>query len=93
MSSTLLLYSYWCLYTDTDKHCKGQTESKDSQKDITKTTEFYPRKLLFRNVDRSVSKEHFINYMENISGQDDVQIVYSDEPGDVLVSFPHTTGK
>lgn len=54
---------------------------------------FYKNKLLFKNVDQKVTKEHLISHMENISGQDDIQIVYSDEPGGVLVSFPHEIGK
>ncbi|PVD29530.1 hypothetical protein C0Q70_08781 [Pomacea canaliculata] len=51
------------------------------------TGPFYPHKLFFRNVSPDVSKELLMNFLEIVTGQEDIETLYCDRPGDVLVTF------
>ncbi|XP_025094887.1 poly [ADP-ribose] polymerase 14-like isoform X2 [Pomacea canaliculata] len=66
---------------------RHRIDGKDVNVQLMKTSPFYQNKLLFMNVARNVHKELLMNYMESISGQEDIQLIYSDVPGDVLVTF------
>ncbi|XP_025094165.1 uncharacterized protein LOC112563908 [Pomacea canaliculata] len=73
--------------------CDLKIDGKDVQTTLMKTSSFYHDKLFFKNVSRNIPKEMVMHYMEIISGQDGVEIVYSDEPGGVLVTFHSKIGK
>nr|KAG5699798.1 hypothetical protein BaRGS_013518 [Batillaria attramentaria] len=47
----------------------------------------YPDKLLFHNVSDTTTKEHLNTFVELVSGLEPVEILYSDEPGVVLITF------
>ncbi|KAL8581657.1 hypothetical protein ACOMHN_049213 [Nucella lapillus] len=53
--------------------------------------DYHPDKLLFRNVDATIHKEHLSNYFELVSGCEPDQILYGDTAGNVLVTFRHPT--
>ncbi|PVD29528.1 hypothetical protein C0Q70_08779 [Pomacea canaliculata] len=51
------------------------------------TGPFYSDKLFLKNVAPVVTKELLVNYMETVTGQNDIEPRYCDEPGDVLLTF------
>lgn len=57
------------------------------------TGPFYPDKLFLKNVAPTVTKELLVNYMETVTGQNDIEPRYCDEPGDVLLTFKEDIGK
>lgn len=73
-----------------DKH---QIDGKDVQLRLMDQSPFYPEKLLFQNVSQKATKELLVMYMENISGQEQMKIFYSDSPGNIVVDFKLKIGE
>lgn len=73
--------------------CQHKIDGKNVQTHLTKTSSFYQDKLFFKNVPRNIPKEMVMQYMEIISGQEGIELVYSDQPGGVLVTFHSKIGK
>ena len=53
----------------------------------------YPNKLLFQNVGENTSRDSLLLYVERASGMEPTEVLYGDEPGTVLITFPEAPGK
>ncbi|XP_025094907.1 poly [ADP-ribose] polymerase 14-like isoform X2 [Pomacea canaliculata] len=77
---------------ESDELCEETHQREQEVKDqerlrCLETEPFYPKKLFFKNVAPCVSTEFLVNYLKNITGQDCVDLLYSNEPGGVLATF------
>lgn len=68
---------------------KGQI----AEVNFAKAPPYDSNKLLFKNVAEVTTKEHLLTYVENVSGTERLQLIYSDDQGVVLVIFQEKAGK
>lgn len=80
-------------HVTTETHQREQEVKDQEWLRCLETEPFYPKKLFFKNLAPCVSTEFLVNYLKNITGQDCVDLLYSNEPGGVLATFKTELGK
>ncbi|XP_025094912.1 uncharacterized protein LOC112564363 isoform X1 [Pomacea canaliculata] len=91
MLPRLILFRGFITPRHGDRKCMEKEEQATEHRQLScqesSSTTFYPNKVFIRNVAPCVSRELLVSYLENVTGQTHINLLYSDEPGDVLATF------